>query len=535
MKNRIGSALVLAAALAGGGCQDLFVPNTQSPDRNQALTQPASVELLASSTYPIFFTRVYRGTAGYVPMPMTADEATNSDNTSGARDLSTVPRRSYDNNPVNDDQYALVELFWEQLYQVFSNVGDVLRTIDCPNPDPTQPCQGLQILTGTPPTDNTYRLRIFSKLQQGMAMGYLGLIFDRGYVYDENTPLEVIENPIGQLELQPYPEMIKKSVELLEEAIRLAQTGPDFTIPAAWLYTPTDITKADVVQIAHAYAARFLVVSARTPAERAQVDWQKVLSHASAVTKDVRVQLGASNQSRNNLYVAKAHSTNSNSRWYASNHMIGQADVSGAYQTWLNTPAEQRTRFLITTPDRRLTGSGGPTGNGKYFRYLSTNLVNPVYGTYRESYYQWARYYSVVGNTATSGTFAVIPLDEMKLYRAEAFLRTNQLQQAVDIINATRVANGNLPAVTTAGVAQAADCVPRTKAGACGSLLDALIHERYMELIFVDPIRMWADKRGFGMLTAGTMLHLPIPYEQQRILDMEYYSFGGVGNPGSAQ
>jgi hypothetical protein len=83
-------------------------------------------------------------------------------------------------------------------------------------------------------------------------------------------------------------------------------------------------------------------------------------------------------------------------------------------------------------------------------------------------------------------------------------------------------------------VTQAADCVPRTKDGACGSLMDALIYERMIELAFVDPIRGWADRRGFGTLTTGTIIHLPLPYEQQRILDIPFYTYGGTG-PGSAQ
>jgi hypothetical protein len=39
-----------------------------------------------------------------------------------------------------------------------------------------------------------------------------------------------------------------------------------------------------------------------------------------------------------------------------------------------------------------------------------------------------------------------------------------------------------LPAVTASGVPQGAGCVPRTVAGACGSLLDAIHYERRIEL-----------------------------------------------------
>jgi hypothetical protein len=524
MKQHMHMTLLAAGLLLAAGCQDLVVENNNDPDRTKALAQPDAVELLAASTYPRFYNRIYRGTAGYVPLPMTADEATNSDNTSGARDLSTIPRRPFDNNPVNDVQYALVTNFWGDFYESYANATEALRIIN----------DGLVIETGTPAVDNTHRLRVFAKLMQGFTLGYIGLIFDQAFIYDETTPEEKVEDPVRfGLGLSPYQDVIAKSIALLAEAEQLARSGPDFTVPMVWLYAPADVTRNDIIEMTHAYRARFLTLAGRTPTERAATNWQAVLTHTAAVTKDIRVAFGASSTGQNNNYVAKAHSTSSTTRWYAAIPHIGPADTSGAYQAWLAKPVEQRTRFLIATPDRRITGAT-PTTNGRYFRYLSQDLLNAIYGTYRQSYYQWMRYYSVVSNGATSGTFAVVPLDEMRLYRAEAYIRTTgQSQLGVDIINATR-ANGSLPQVTVNGVTQSTGCVPRTKAGACGSLLDALAYERSIELMFVDPIRGWADKRGFGQLTSGTVLHLPIPYAQQRILDMEYYTFGGSG-PGSAQ
>jgi hypothetical protein len=509
---------ICAATTFAAGCQDLVVENTNLPDRNRALGQPDAIELLVSSAYPGFYNRVFRGTAGYVPLPMTADVVTNSDNTSGGRDLSIIPRQPFDNNPVNDVQYSLVSLFWADLYEVYANATDALKVTD----------DGLVIMTGDPPTDNTHRVRTFSKLAQGIALGYIGLLFDRAFIYDEDTPDEHIADPRTHLQLVPYSEVMAKAVSLLDEAAALAEGGPDFTVPRAWLYALTDPSRDDIIEIANAYATRFLVLGPRTPQERQNVNWQSVLDHAAKVSKDVVVELGANNTGRNNNFLGRAQSTATN-RFYASNFLIGPSDVSGNYQTWLATPPEQRTRFLITTPDRRITGAT-PTSNGRYFRYVSQDLTNPLYGTYRQSFYQFYRF----NGRSTSGTFAALPLDEINLYRAEAYLRTNQTQLAVDIINQTRVTNGELPPVTTDGVSVDAACVPRTATGDCGSLMDALIYERMIELGFVDPNRTWADKRGFGTLSKGTLLHLPIPYAQLLVLGLPYYTFGGSGE-GSAQ
>jgi hypothetical protein len=91
-----------------------------------------------------------------------------------------------------------------------------------------------------------------------------------------------------------------------------------------------------------------------------------------------------------------------------------------------------------------------------------------------------------------------------------------------------------LPAVTEQGVPQSTGCVPRTKAGKCGTLMDALMYERG-ELMAADPYRGWLDRRGFGLLPKGTILHMPIPARYLVSMGLALYSFGGVGNTGAAQ
>jgi hypothetical protein len=92
-----------------------------------------------------------------------------------------------------------------------------------------------------------------------------------------------------------------------------------------------------------------------------------------------------------------------------------------------------------------------------------------------------------------------------------------------------------LPTVTATGVPESTGCVPRTKAGACGALADALMHERGIELAATDPYRGWLDRRGFGQLVPGTILHMPIPARYLVSMGLPLYSFGGVGNDGAAK
>lgn len=96
---------------------------------------------------------------------------------------------------------------------------------------------------------------------------------------------------------------------------------------------------------------------------------------------------------------------------------------------------------------------------------------------------------------------------------------------------------GNLPAVTAAGVPVAADCVPHRLDGTCGDLMDALMWEKRLESMSIDPIINWSDWRAWGKFRNGTWLHMPIHSRELFTLGIPYYTFGGstpgtVGQPG---
>ena len=121
---------------------------------------------------------------------------------------------------------------------------------------------------------------------------------------------------------------------------------------------------------------------------------------------------------------------------------------------------------------------------------------------------------------------------EMDFLIAEAEFRLGNLGAVRDIINQTRVANGELPPVTTAGVPVSNSCVPRRGDGECGDLFDALMYEKRIET-YATGISFF-DLRGWGCLLEGTLLHLPPPGRQLALQGKAIYSFGGVGGPASA-
>ena len=495
------------------GCQDLDVVNTNQPDAARALANPSDVEQLVVSAWNPYWSRTHTSSSSLNAMPVIADEMTATYANNAALELSSEPRIALNNNPTATAS-GIPRFQWDDWYLALSNANDGLRAID----------DGL-IITDATGDDRTHATRVWAKHMQGIGLGYIGLIFDQGYIVKEDTDL-------GALELRPYPDVIAAAVASLEEAIQLAQSGPDFTLSGDVL-NGVPVTKDLVIRISNAYIARFLVLSARTPQERAAVDWAKVMQVTANGLVEDHVTIQEDGVRESSFYFRASNSGSFQQR--ADYKHIGWADVSGNFQNWLNTPLADRQKFLITTPDRRITGDT-PETDGKYFRHLTVERFRPERGTYHFSFYQWN-----VGQTPDvgervheNGPAVLYHIEEQELYRAEAMLQMGNAAGAADIINQTRVANGELPAVTTAGVPEAADCVPKRADGSCGDLAWALYYERMIELTGTDALRAWMDKRGFGQLTEGTFYHMPIPGRELANTNLAIYTYGGVAGEGSA-
>jgi hypothetical protein len=122
----------------------------------------------------------------------------------------------------------------------------------------------------------------------------------------------------------------------------------------------------------------------------------------------------------------------------------------------------------------------------------------------------------------------------MDLLKAEALIRLGRAAEAIPLINKTRVANGQLPPVTIDGPPDEAGCVPRKLNGQCGSLWDALRHEKKMEGFGVSGVIAYFDARGWQTLPENTIQELPVPGSELATLLMSNYTFGGPGGQSSA-
>jgi hypothetical protein len=121
---------------------------------------------------------------------------------------------------------------------------------------------------------------------------------------------------------------------------------------------------------------------------------------------------------------------------------------------------------------------------------------------------------------------------EMDLIRAEALIRLGRATDALPLINKTRVANGELPAVTIDGPPDELGCVPRKympgpSQGTCGSLWDALRYEKRIEMAGVDPSVAYFDARGWQTLIQNTYVQFPIPGRELETAQRPFYTYGG--------
>jgi len=224
------------------------------------------------------------------------------------------------------------------------------------------------------------------------------------------------------------------------------------------------------------------------------------------------------------------------------------ADTSGALDAWLGTPLQNRDMFLILTPDRRWpqgttraaqqANSTVPTSITSRPYVANRTSADPAGHAWAVSFYVFNRL-QYLRNTGNSGVYPSMMKAEMDLLAAEGYLRAGNVAAAAAKIDITRVARGQLPALTgvitsaTAPVPGGNACVPRVPAPpaftgtSCGTILEALKWEKRMETAFTGYGQWFFDSRGWGDLPENTALEFPVPYQELAARLKPYYSLGG--------
>jgi hypothetical protein len=396
------------------------------------------------------------------------------------------------------------------------------------------------------PADDA-RGRSFGFFALGWANGNLSLMYD-----SVATPTTTL-GPVDVPPLVGYQEGMTMALQQLDSAINLATKakadGNSFTIPDTWIPIGSGIDLDEYVQILHSLKARLRAGVARSPAERAAVDWAAVLADAQAgIKEDIVIDLDA-NAGFGYSWLNQAAVFQG---WHdMTPYIIGMADTTSGYETWLATDRGLRQPFLIQTPDTRFPAgatraaqlANSPDDKAVmptvYFRNRSPNEDTPG-EAFGNSFYDFVRYRHYRQKSST-GPWNWITKTENDMLAAEALIRLNRASEAVPLINASRAAHG-LPAyanATSRAPAQpggsATSCVPRTPTGAnnaleCGSLMEGLKWEKRMETIFSGYVQWMQDSRGWGDLPVGSPTMWPVPYQEMDARVQPFYN-SKTGDP----
>lgn len=521
-------ALLLAGTAA---CADLDVANPNDANQERALSSAGDVVSLISSSYNSWFTGNYSYDGPGLFLSNASFQHTAPWANGGMEFYGRIPRQATANDPAHPEYLHLTSA-WYQSYRAIAGASEGLRSLE----DPAI----AEELTAT----EIVRAQAFGKFVLANAHATLAILFDNGFIVDETVAVFDDQGFPIPLPAVSYQEMLDAALGYFDQAIALAEAN-EFEIPTSWLQA-SGLTSEDLALISHSFKARYRAAVARTPEERAAVDWTAVIADVRAgITEDFSMDMDA-----NNGWYQEMLDYGTSNGWSQSPYFIyGMADQSGNYQAWLDLPISAKDvnlpngdPVLIVTPDLRFpqgaTLEEQQDSAGIYFE-TPTNIANvharPDRGTWRWSYYKDYRH--DLYNAWADFTHNEIDYNEMRLLEAEGLYRQGQLQAAADLINVTRVAAG-LNATDAAGTNTS--CVPRLPDESCGDLFEMLKWEKRLEVVFEGLLGApwYFDSRGWGDLWIGTPLQFPVPCKEVQVLSLpQCNSYGGLGgdmgSPGS--
>lgn len=526
---RLWSTIAAASGvIALGACnsEPLAVTNPNNPDVRRVFSTPRGVESIVGKLFLAMWNAQANNTGiGTQSMVMSFESHSGLANFGlGAR--GNIPRAPVANTLANSDQ--------DYIFNDFDKLTRNARTAAT-----AVAAQKAFIAagstTGSPARDAASIS--FAYFNVGYGLAGVALLYDSAAIITPEVPAGVVPP------LSTPAEVMTAAMEMFDSAIAVSASpaATDGTggwpLNVAWISGNSDLTVARWQQIIRSYKARFRAGVARNPAERAAVDWNAVVDDAVAgITSDFTVQADPSSGWGDALINQLAV----DATWSQMTPMIlGMADTTGAYNTWLAQGLTGKVPFLLRTPDKRFpsgatraaqnTSSGGdtkagtPPGSILYFfnRLQGNDKPAAKWGTW---FYDNQRFWGVRFNSH-KGPLMAFSKAENDMLAAEGYMRTGRTSLAIPLINLTRVRAG-LPAIPagalqTDAVPGGTACVPRVPQSAsnftttaCGTVFEAMKWEKRVETSFTGYAQWFIDSRGWGDLTNGTITEWPVPWEE---------------------
>src|SRR5256885_1781037 len=272
------SVALCGALLAGlAACKDpLVVENQNNAHINRALGTPTDLEKFIGATY----NTVHAGTLAGGNDGLFAQMLTMSlENVSGLANFAMGPRGQIPRNPIDHTPNAQGDAGNLRDWTVEHRAARMA----------TMGLARLKTLTlGSAARDA--RARAFAYFSLGAALGNLAMAYDSAAILTAEDDFSAI------IPLSAYPAVRDAALGDLDSAIAIASapapaglSGDWFPTPSDWINLPTGVAldTATFLRLARSYRARIWAGVARPPAERAAVDWNKVISDANAgITTD---------------------------------------------------------------------------------------------------------------------------------------------------------------------------------------------------------------------------------------------------------
>lgn len=500
-----------AAVLAA--CSDLDVTDPNNLGIETVFNNAANTEAALIGSWKAY-TQVNRSTCPTLVYSLWGHDITTTSST--YLDFATEPRLPINNR---DNVNCATRVSYWTPYEASAGAREAFIGITTNN------LKFGTVNAATPNGADTPNRKLFAKFIIAISQLKLSLTTDQAYITDTITP----GFNKTDVTLVPWQDVLANAKAQLNVAIAEAKATPNFTWPALFI-NGRPITRDELIRVMYSFLVRADVYSPRTPAQRAAVNWAAVLARLdSGITRDFGFQADPAVAGTASTYINNSFAQNT---VRIHNRLLGPADTSGRYQAWVAANLANRTAFTITTPDRRIHGVTNNLPGTRFTRVTST-MGSAANGAYLTSSYRSTRYLNTAADSGNRAFIQVISMDEMKFIRAEALWRLGRNAEAAALINPTRVAAGLKP-VDANGPPAGRDCVPRKDSGACGDLFDAIQYEKRIELYPTEGDIPWFDARGWGKLVPGTPVHNPVSGRELISLGLPYYTFGGIGSPGTA-